>query len=132
MSTDQSERILTDVFCGGFSSFESKAMGCNGEMKGSRVVVVVFAAVWYTVSGRTPLLFVCWLFISTEVQSTGQIVPQTQSERILTDVYCGGFSSFESKTMGCDRAMKGSRVVVVVFAAVWYIVYGRTPSWFVC
>ena len=56
----------------------------------------------------------------------------TQSERILTDVFCGGFSSFESKTMGCDGAMKGSRVVVVVFAAVWYIVCGRTPSLFVC
>ena len=74
-------------------------MGCDGAMKGSHVAVVVFAAVWYTVSGRTPSLFVCWLFISTEVQSTGQNVAD-QSERILTDVFCGGFSSFESKTMG--------------------------------
>ena len=78
MSTDQSERILTDVFCGGFSSFESKTMGGDGATQGSRVVVVVFAAVWYTVSGRTPSLFVCWLFISTEVQSTGQIVTDSK------------------------------------------------------
>ena len=49
-------------------------MGCDRAMKGSHVVVVVFAAVWYTVSGRTPSLFVCWLFISTAVQSTGQNV----------------------------------------------------------
>ena len=75
------------------------ACGCDGAMKGSHVVVVVFAAGWYTVSGRTPSLFMCWLFISTELQSTGQIVTD-QSERILTDVYCGGFSSFESRRWG--------------------------------
>ena len=66
----QIELILTDVFCGGFSSFESKTMGCDGAMEGSHVVVVLFAAVQYIVGGRTPSLFVRWLFISTEVQWT--------------------------------------------------------------
>ena len=54
----------------GFYSFKSKTMGCDGAMKGSHVAVVVLAAVWYTFNGRTPSLFVCWLFISTEVQWT--------------------------------------------------------------